>query len=197
MDHQHKPLFGDYTYAPLSSQAFAPLFNRFRPAVFGQTLQYQPEEVYSPEEVVSLRRLQQQLSNRYRLRLGVFHKEAGFVGWTVGWQRDGDVYYMANSGILPAHQNKGIYTHLLAVLLDIVRAEGFQIIESRHTASNNRVLIPKLKAGFVISGFEVSDQFGTLVWLRYFFNPTRRRMIDVRTGEQMPDAELRRLLGLP
>jgi hypothetical protein len=70
------------------------------------------------------------------------------------------------------------------------------VVESRHTASNNRVIIPKLKVGFVLSGFEVSDQFGTLVWLRYYFNPTRRRMVDVRTGEHAPDDELRGLLGL-
>lgn len=193
----HQPLFDDYTYVTLTSQAFTPLFNRYRPVVFGQTFGYQPEAIFSEDEAASVRRLQQQMSNRYRLRLGVFHRQTEFVGWTVGWQRDNDAYYMANTGILPAHQNKGIYTHLLPVLLKIVRDEGFQLVESRHTASNNRVIIPKLKVGFVLSGFEVSDQFGTLVWLRYYFNETRRRMVDVRTGEQAPDDELRRLLGLP
>lgn len=196
MTLQHQPLFDDYTYVSLTSQAFTPLFNRYRPAVFGQTFGYQPEATYSEAETMSVRRLQQQMIHRYRLRLGVFFRQTEFVGWTVGWQRDNDSYYMANTGILPAHQNKGIYTHLLPELLGIVRAEGFQLVESRHTASNNRVIIPKLKAGFVLSGFEVSDQFGTLVWLRYYFNETRRRMIDVRTGEHKPDDELRQLLGL-
>jgi hypothetical protein len=32
--------------------------------------------------------------------------------------------------------------------------------------------------------------------LRYFFNPTRRRIMDFRTGERMPDTELRSLLQL-
>jgi ribosomal protein S18 acetylase RimI-like enzyme len=196
MSRDHYPLFDDYTYVVLSGQAFVPLFNRYRPTVFGQTFGYQPEDVYSADEAQSVRRLQQQMTQRYRLRLGVYYRRTEFAGWTVGWQRDNDAYYMANTGILPEHQNRGVYSHLLPVLLETVRAEGFQVVESRHTASNNRVIIPKLKVGFVLSGFEVSDQFGTLVWLRYYFNPTRRRMVDVRTGEHAPDDELRGLLGL-
>ncbi|MEZ4517643.1 MAG: GNAT family N-acetyltransferase [Chloroflexota bacterium] len=197
MDTQHHPLFDDYTYVVLSAPAFAPLFQRYRPVVFGQTFGYQPEDTYNVQEARAARRLQQQMSGRYRLRIGIYYQETVFAGWTVGWQRDSDVYYMANTGILPQHQNRGIYTHLLPTLLSIIGKEGFQVVESRHTASNNRVIIPKLKAGFVISGLEVSDQFGTLVWLRYFFNETRRRMMDVRTGEHIPDDELRQLLHLP
>lgn len=197
MATQHHPLFGDYTYAALDGPTFAPLFKQYRSLVFGQTFGYQPEDTFSASEVLSIRRLQQQMTSRYRLRLGIYHRQTDFVGWTVGWQRDSDVFYMANTGILPEHQSRGIYSHLLPVLLDIVGTEGFQVVESRHTASNNRVIIPKLKAGFNLSGFEVSDQFGTLVWLRYYFNKTRRKMIDVRTGEHIPDEELRALLGLP
>lgn len=197
MIENQQPLFEDYSYAVLNGKVFAPLFNKYRPLIFGQTFGYQPEDAYSASESLAVRQLQQQLNGRFRLRLGVYHRKTEFVGWTVGWQRDGDSYYMANTGILPAHQNRGIYTHLLPVLLGLVRSEGYQVVESRHTASNNRVIIPKLKAGFIISGFEVSDQFGSLVWLRYYFNETRRRMIDVRTGEHVPDENLRKLLGLP
>lgn len=196
VDAKQYPLFDDYTYATLDSQQFGPLFNRYRPVVFGQAFDYQPEETYNAHEILSVRRLQQQMNTRYRLRLGIFYQQTDFIGWSAGWQRDNDVYYMANSGIVPAHQNRGIYSHVLPVLLELVKTEGFQIIESRHTASNNRVIIPKLKAGFVLSGFEVSDQFGTLVWLRYYFNETRRRMFHFRTGEVAPDDELRGLLGL-
>ena len=59
--------------------------------------------------------------------------------------------------------------------------------------TNNAVIIPKLKAGFVISGFEVSDRFGTLVQLSYYFNPLRRKMMDVRVGQRKPDEEIRKL----
>jgi len=45
----------------------------------------------------------------------------------------------------------------------------------------------------VISGFEVDDRYGTLVQLSYFFNPLRRKVIDVRVGQSAPDDEVRGL----
>ena len=49
------------------------------------------------------------------------------------------------------------------------------------------------KAGFIISGFEVNDSFGTLVQLSYYFNPLRRKMMDVRVGQRKLDEEIRKL----
>ncbi len=196
IEHNHLPLTGDYTYAHLDTPAFRSLFMTYRPLVFGNTLTYQPDEVYSDEEIAAIREIQRPFIGMYRLQLGVFHQRDTVAGWTVGWQSKADTFYMANTGILPEHQRKGIYTSLLPELLDILGRRGFQVVESRHTATNNHVIIPKLRAGFVITGMEVSDQFGTLVWLSYFFNPVRRRMMDVRTGELMPDDEIRLLLGL-
>lgn len=72
---------------------------------------------------------------------------------------------MTNTGILEEHRRRGLYTALLPVVLNQLRQKGFQIVFSRHTLTNNAVIIPKLKAGFVISGFEVDDRFGTLVQL--------------------------------
>ena len=70
------------------------------------------------------------------------------------------------------------------------------MISSKHSATNNRVIIPKLKAGFVISGLEISDRYGTLVRLEYFTNPKRRELMDFRSGQALPDLGLRELLGL-
>ena len=103
---------------------------------------------------------------------------------------------MINTGILPPHQGKGIYSALLPLLLEGLRQEGFQIVYSRHIASNNQVLVPKFKAGFVITGFEISDAFGLLVHLSYYFNPLRRKIMDVRTGRAMPDDEVKQHLAL-
>jgi hypothetical protein len=58
------------------------------------------------------------------------------------------------------------------------------------------VIVPKLKAGFVISGFEVSDIFGILIHLTYYFNEIRRKVIDFRVGQLVPDEQIRQLLGL-
>lgn len=77
----------------------------------------------------------------------------------------------------------------------MVQQEGFQIAYSRHKATNNQVLVPKLKAGFVITSLEVSEVFGVMVQLSYFFNPLRRKVLDVRVGQARPDAEVRQHLS--
>ena len=76
-----------------------------------------------------------------------------------------------------------------------VKDLGFQEITSRHSVDNNSVIIPKLKVGFTISGMEISDMWGTLVNLTYYFNETRRKVLSYRTGEML-DPELRKYLGL-
>lgn len=101
---------------------------------------------------------------------------------------------MVNTGILEAHRRRGLYTTLLPIILETLQKEGFQIVFSRHTLTNNAVIIPKLKAGFIISGFEVDDRFGTLLQLSYFFNPLRRKVMDVRVGQRTPDKEVKKLL---
>lgn len=193
---EHHPLLGDYSYVYLDAPTFNPLFQQYMPVVFGNSQVMWPESVYSESERQAAERLRQPFRQLYQLRLGIYHQEKTFVGWHVGWHLHGDTFYMTNTGILPEHQGKGIYTRLLPVILAIVKEQGFQIVESRHHATNNQVLVPKLKAGFVISSFEISDDFGLLVHLRYFFNPTRRKVMAYRTGEFRPDAELRSLLGL-
>ena len=151
----------------------------------------------SESERANLNRLANSTTDFYRLNIGIFHKTQ-FVGWSFGIQENAPPgnYYMVNSGILPEHQGKGIYSFLLPQILRIVEGAGFQIVTSRHVMTNNQILIPKLKAGFVITGFELSDMFGTLVHLAYYFNPTRRKMLDVRSGQLRPDEELKTYLRL-
>lgn len=81
-------------------------------------------------------------------------------------------------------------------MIEVIRSEGFQIIYSRHAATNSSVIVPKLKSGFVISGFELSDTFGTLVHLTYFTNPIRKKVMEFRCGDLRPDEELKSLLRL-
>lgn len=193
---EHQPLLGDYSYVFLDGPTFNPLFQQYMPVVFGSSQVVLPDSVYSESEREAAERLRQPFRDLYYLRLGIYHQETRFVGWHVGWHLYGDTFYMTNTGILPEHQGKGLYTRLLPIILAIVKEQGFQIVESRHRATNNQVLVPKLKAGFLISGFEISDVFGLLVHLRYFFNPTRRKVMEYRTGELLPDAQMRSLLRL-
>jgi RimJ/RimL family protein N-acetyltransferase len=188
-----QPLLGDYTLRMLDDADFDAVFREYHPRVFAGTWSFDVGQALSAEERAAVDLLRQRVGERYRLNLGIYHHER-CVGWSFGIQDGPERFYMINTGILPEHQNRGIYTALLPNVLERVRAEGFQIVYSRHTATNNRILVLKLKAGFVITGIEISDQFGLLVHLSYFFNPLRRRVLDVRVGEVAPDEEIRGLL---
>ena len=152
-------------------------------------------QLLSTAEMDAMKRLQKNMGNPFRINLGLF-REDELVGWSYGWQEDRETYYMTNSAVLPEHRRKGLYTALLQETIQIAREEGFQILYSRHTATNNSVIIPKLKAGFVISSMEISDVFGTLILLRYYCNPKRRALMDFRSGEEPPTPEVLEMLNL-
>ena len=189
------PLMGDYVTALLDDEEFVPLFRQYRPQVFANRLEVFPSGLLSKGEQAAVQNLSQRMGTWYRLNIGIYHKKQ-FVGWSFGYEATADTFWMINTGILPEHQQKGLYTALLPRILDILKAEGFQIVLSRHVVTNNQVLVPKLKAGFVITHFELSDTFGILVHLSYFFNARRKRLLDFRAGQLVPDDELKKLLEI-
>ena len=81
-------------------------------------------------------------------------------------------------------------------VINRVKNYGYQKILSRHVITNNSIIIPKLKAGFIISALELSDRFGTLVHLSYFFNETRQEVMKFRAGDLKPDEKLKEVLGI-
>ncbi|WP_324667947.1 GNAT family N-acetyltransferase [Geochorda subterranea] len=125
----------------------------------------------------------------------LFKRGEELAGWYFGQQETATRYLMVNTALFPEHRRKGIYTALLRSLLPHLEALGFQEVVSLHHATNNPVLIAKLKAGFLITGMEIDDRFGLLVRLTYFTHPIRRRMMAVRTWERWLDEELRGCLG--
>jgi hypothetical protein len=190
---QESLLLGNYTVKVLDNAEFFPLFHHYRPLVFQNTLDFHVQEALSTEEQAAIARLRERMGTPFRLNLGIFHHQE-FIGWSFGVQESAERYYMVNTGMLPQHQHRGLYSALLPRILDIVKEEGFQSVYSRHVATNNQILIPKLKAGFIITGFELSDVFGILVHLSYFFNPLRRKVLDVRVGQARPDAEVKQYM---
>jgi ribosomal protein S18 acetylase RimI-like enzyme len=147
------------------------------------------------EETKKWKELSSYLGNPLRINLGMFKGEE-FVGWSWGYQESALTFYMCNSAILPEHRKKGLYTRLMNEMIKRATALGFQEIYSRHTSTNNAVIIPKLKAGFVITTMEVTDVFGVLIHLNYFPNKLRQKMMDYRVGEIKPDSEIKELLGI-
>ena len=80
-------------------------------------------------------------------------------------------------------------------MIEKVKKLGFTSIYSLHAMNNNPVIIPKLKAGFIITGLEISESFGTLVRLTYFLNKNLEKVMDYRTGLITEDDEIKQFLS--
>jgi len=117
------------------------------------------------------------------------------AGWQISRQRDARTAYMVNTALLPQHRGKGVYTRLLPVVLDVLKAEGYTLVRSHHHATNNAVLIPKLRAGFCFQGMEMNHH-GMMAVLVYSFDPVYREYMDVRSGLKRPEGEVARRLGM-
>jgi GNAT superfamily N-acetyltransferase len=102
------------------------------------------------------------------------------VGWSCGWLERGNCFYMANSGVTPQHQRKGIYSALLAAVLAHAREQGAHVVRSRHSVLNNRVIVCKLKRGFHIAGLSCTDQMGSLVELVHHISEPRFQLFRTR-----------------
>jgi len=190
---QENILFGNYTMRVLDDAEFDPLLRHYRTLIFQTMLDFDVQQALSLEEQTATARLRARMGTPFRLNIGIYHHQE-FIGWSFGRQESAETYSMVNTAIFPQHQGKGIYSALLPRLLGAIQREGFQIVSCRHVATNNQVLVPKLKAGFMITGVELSDVFGVLVHLSYFFNPIRRKVLDVRAGQVRPDAEVKRYM---
>ena len=186
---------GDYEIRSMTGETFQPLFKHWRPKLFSENITFWPDSIYSKEEQEKLKNLRKRGGDPYDLHLALFFKDE-FIGWSTGKQIDFDRFYMANSAIFPEHRGKGLYYHLIKKVIDLASAEGFQVITSRHAASNSQVIVPKLKVGFVISGFEITDVFGLSVNLSYFVNPIRKKVMQIRVGEVKPDIKYKGYLGI-
>ncbi|MBW8827967.1 MAG: GNAT family N-acetyltransferase [Burkholderiales bacterium] len=121
-------------------------------------------------------------------RLGAYSEE-DLVGWSCGWMERGNVFYMANSGVVPSHRRKGVYSSLLSAIRDYASSNGAVTIRSQHSVLNNPVIIAKLQAGFHVSGLSQSAEMGTLVELTFHFSEKRHGLFRTRSLPYVtPDA---------
>jgi GNAT superfamily N-acetyltransferase len=131
-------------------------------------------------EIVAGRR---QALKRPALRYGAWHGDV-LIGFTYGWQDADERLYMAASAVEPVHRRRGVYSALVVSTLRWAVDEGFSEVWSRHVSTNNRVIIAKLKLGFLITGLEMSAAYGTLVHLTFPTEAIRREALMVRSGER-------------
>lgn len=168
-----------YEFRLLDEAVGQALIADWLPKIFGENGRIMP--VYSDTETSATEQLRSHIGNPLVLRFGLYKGEQ-FVGWHVGDQVNATEFYMRNSAVLREHRNQGLYSAMFKCVKEYVLNLGFQIISSKHLATNNAVIIPKLKQGFVMTGMDLSDVFGTLVCLKYFANDGRRRVMDYRRG---------------
>lgn len=185
-----------YEIRQLSDEEFKKHWEQQATKIFDQNSQiFRLHSYLNEEEKTKAGILGSILGTAFHLNLGLYHK-GEFVGWSAGHQESAETFYMRNSAVLPDHRRKGLYAILLDHVVRDVMAKGFQKIYSRHSATNNSVIIPKLKYGFMITSLEVTDTFGVLVHLSYFPKELRRKMMVYRVGDMKPDDEIKGCLDL-
>ena len=183
-----------YTIKELSAKEFFPQFGKIYDSLFGEDHTFFPDSYYSVEEKHKIQLLKNRMGDLYELRLALFSPENQFVGFSFGFQESEETFYMAASGILPDHRGRGHYGELVKYLIQKTTEVGFQKIYGTHCATNNAVLIAKLRLGFIFSKVELSDMFGTILHLQYFTNPLRRKMMDYRCGLKVPDKQIKSVM---
>src|SRR5258708_38130934 len=117
--------------------------------------------------------------NPQQLRIGAFIDDR-LVAWSYSRGEDNQLH-MINSGVLPELRRRGIYSRLVEATIGYAASHGFSKIISRHVPSNNAVIIPKLRLGFMVSGFEYSEVYGPLVRLTYLVGDKRRELYRARS----------------
>ena len=169
----HENLYFDlgngYHAKTISFQNYLDACARLEDQIFGEYFSFNLSKALDDAARSRLDALMSNAAPVYRQCLGVFSSSGELVGWQYSYQENGDEILMKDTGILPAHQKKGTYTRLLPILLDIFRTQGFTIAKSYHRMTNNSVIIPKLKVGFLINGL-ITDEYGMAVSLVYPFN---------------------------
>lgn len=180
----------------VSTEEFAKAWQKHGPKIFDSDHWIvRTVDLYSKHDLARVKENAQLIKDVKRINLLAF-QNGKFAGWSWGMQKEAELFYMVNSAVLPEFRRKGIYTALMNTMVKHALKEGFQKIYSRHVATNNAVIIPKLKAGFVITSMEISENFGALVHLAYIPNKARRKILDVRCGMRRPSKDLKKHLGL-
>lgn len=196
MDDTTISLHDGYTMRRLTRDAFDVLFTQHARRCFGESVMFSVDDTLSDADRANVKRLKADVPRADSWCFGLYDTDDALVGWTCGRPISAFEFTMNNSAIFPEHRRRGLYSAILTTLLPLIRDAGFQFVTSRHNASNNAVIIPKLKAGFLIHGLYVSDQYGVMLQLIYYFNEIRGKMHEFRTGHTRPDDDVRRVLDL-
>jgi GNAT superfamily N-acetyltransferase len=107
------------------------------------------------------------------------------IGWHMGEAEDFQTFYMRNTGILPEYQGRGLYRAFLKAFSAYLGELGYERISSQHKPTNKSILILKLKQGFVIGGFEMTENWGALVKMVKIIPQDRRESFFRQFGDMV------------
>lgn len=187
-----------YSIREVPSEEFGKLWEKPAKRIFNDSsLMPDRKKIYSKRELAQFKKLREIFKSKqhFRVNLGLFYQNK-FVGWSWGLQETPTVFYMCNSAILEGHRKKGLYTCLMREMLKRVLEKGFSKIYSRHMMTNNDILIAKLKQGFKITTFELSDDFGTMVHLSFYPSKIKNEILDFRSGHKRPNRRIKKIFRL-
>lgn len=184
-----------YFLRSVGKDEFNSAFEKLYDDIFSETVLFNYRPGLSDAEKADWARNEQPFSGIPAF-LFLVEKDGEAIGWHKSLQTDAQTLNMSYSGLVPKHRGKGLYSAIVPAILKVGREQGFQRVTSKHLATNNAVLVPKLKAGFQISGFEISEKYGVLVTLVYHYNSDRRRALEFRTGEKRLPSELAARISL-
>lgn len=187
-----------YEIKEIETSEFAKLWEKPGKKFFNdRSLFYNSKEVHSQKELDQFKNLRELFKSekQIRINLGLYFKNK-FVGWSWGFQETPTTFYMCNSAVFEEHRQKGLYTCLAKEMLKMATNKGFAKIYSRHIITNNDILIAKMKLGFKITNFELSEAFGAMVHLTYFPSKIKNDILDFRAGYRRPNRKMKRVFDL-
>ncbi len=174
---------------------FDQIVGPLKESIYDNTIAVWPRETFSAAEKEKLKEMNKDYQKPYFLYLVLLYR-GKLAGWAVGYQENRESFCMCDSAVLPEHRGRGLYSYLLDVILKLATERGFQRITSLHQVTNNAIILPKLKKGFLITGTSVNDAAGVMVQLTYFTNPLRRQILEFRVGALRPTEDMKKLLKL-
>lgn len=186
----------DFKFEACDRDTFYKVVGNLHKAIFdNENICAWPDDFLSEIEKTKLNHLNANYLQNYTLHTLLFHKNE-LAGWSMGFQNTKESFIMTNSALLPKFRGRSLYSNMLDEVLQILIEKGFQKIQSYHLLTNNKIILTKLKKGFVISGLQVNDLAGTLVELTYYSNQKRKEIVDFRTGMKKASPELKIILKL-
>lgn len=126
------------------------------------------------------------LVERWRVLDRVGRQVALFSGRQTGPSE----FLMTHAQVVPEARGRGIYSAIVRLMLAYTRELGFETVTSEHSPTNNAVLVPKLRAGFFITGLVLQAAWGPSVRLTYFHDPRQRAAFAFRAGDASLTPEL-------